>query len=56
MFVADIPDLPGGIAYGDTYEEALYEAQVAMSLWSDTAKEFGNPLPTPACESVNRSG
>ena len=52
MYVAAVPELPGCSALGDTYEEALREAQVAMSLWIDTAKEFGHPVPVPACELV----
>lgn len=48
MYVAAVPDLPGCSALGDTYEEALQEAQVAISLWIDTAKEFGDPIPAPA--------
>ncbi|MXV80898.1 MAG: type II toxin-antitoxin system HicB family antitoxin [Chloroflexi bacterium] len=48
MYVAAIPDLPGCSALGETYEEALNEAQIAMSLWIDTAKEFGEPIPAPA--------
>ena len=52
LFVADIPELSGCSAHGDSYEDALHEAQVAISLWIDTAKEFGHPVPAPACESV----
>ena len=52
LYVAHMPELPGCSALGDTYEEALREAQVAMSLWIDTAKEFGHPVPIPACELV----
>ena len=52
MYVAAVPELPGCSALGDTYEEALQEAQVAMALWIDTAKEFGHPVPVPARELV----
>lgn len=48
VFVADISDLPGCSAHGQSYEEALREAQVAISLWLETAREFGNPIPAPA--------
>ena len=48
LFVAAVPDLPGCSALGDTHEEALREAQVAISLWVDSAKEFGDPIPAPA--------
>ena len=50
MYVAAVPELPGCSALGDTYEEALREAQVAMALWIDTAREFGDPIPAPTCE------
>ncbi len=54
-YIAHMPELPGCSAHGETYEEALREAQVAMSLWIDTAREFGHPIPAPACELVSPS-
>lgn len=50
MYVAAVPELPGCSALGDTYDEALREVQVAMSLWIDTAEEFGDPVPAPAVQ------
>ena len=47
VFVAEVPELPGCIAHGDTQEEALAKAQEAIKLWIDTAKEFGDPIPEP---------
>ena len=47
LFVAEAPELPGCAAHGDTYEEALSSIRDAMSLWIDTAIEFGNPVPEP---------
>jgi predicted RNase H-like HicB family nuclease len=46
-FVADVPELPGCMAHGDTYESALTNAQGAIGLWIDTAREFGDPIPEP---------
>ena len=46
-FVAEAPELPGCAAHGVTREEALAQAQVAIQLWLDTAKEFGDPVPEP---------
>jgi len=46
-FVAEVPELAGCMAHGDTYEAALSNAREAMRLWMDTAKEFGNPIPEP---------
>ncbi len=40
-YVAAVPELPGCSALGDTYEEALREEQVAMSLWIDTRRSSG---------------
>lgn len=47
VFVAEVPELPGCMAHGDTYELALSSAQEAIGLWIDTAKEFGDPIPEP---------
>ena len=46
-FVAEVPELPGCMAHGDTYEAALENAQQAIQLWVDTAREFGDPVPEP---------
>ena len=46
-FVAEVPELPGCSAHGDTYEKALGSAKQAIQLWIDTAKEFGDPIPQP---------
>jgi len=47
VFVAEVPELPGCMAHGDSYESALANALEAMKLWIDTANEFGDPIPTP---------
>lgn len=46
-FVAEVPELSGCSAHGATQEEALGNAQQAISLWIDTAKEFGDSVPVP---------
>ena len=46
-FIAEVPELPGCIAHGETPENALKNAKEAMQLWIDTAKEFGDPVPEP---------
>jgi predicted RNase H-like HicB family nuclease len=50
VFVAEVPELPGCIAHGDTSESALENANQAIQLWIDTAKEFGDPVPEPKGE------
>ena len=49
-FVAEVPELPGCAAHGDTQERALAEVKVAMDLWIDTAREFGDEIPEPKGE------
>ncbi|MBE0448876.1 MAG: type II toxin-antitoxin system HicB family antitoxin [Actinobacteria bacterium] len=46
-FIADVPELPGCMAHGTSPDEALVNAQEAMQLWLDTAREFGDPIPEP---------
>jgi predicted RNase H-like HicB family nuclease len=47
VFVAEVPELPGCMAHGETQETALANVQEAIRLWIDTAKEFGDPVPEP---------
>ena len=50
LFVAEIPELPGCMAHGETQQAALAQANEAIQLWIDTAKEFGDPVPEPKGE------
>jgi len=47
VFVAEIPELPGCMAHGETEESALKNVKEAIQLWIDTAREFGDPVPEP---------
>jgi predicted RNase H-like HicB family nuclease len=47
VFVAEVPELPGCMAHGDTKADALANADEAVQLWVDTAQEFGDPIPEP---------
>ena len=49
-FVAEVPELPGCMAHGDTQEAALQHINDAMDLWLETAREFGDPVPEPRGE------
>ena len=46
-FIADVPELPGCTAHGNSQIEAMHNAQEAIELWLDTAQEFGDPVPKP---------
>lgn len=50
VFVAEVPELPGCMAHGDTQESALANVKEAMQLWLETAREFGDPIPEPKGE------
>ena len=47
VFIAEVPELPGCMAHGDTQEDALTNVKEAMRLWVDVAREFGDAVPEP---------
>lgn len=47
LFIAEVPELPGCAAHGDSPDHALANCQEAIDLWLDTATEFGRPVPEP---------
>jgi predicted RNase H-like HicB family nuclease len=46
-FVAVCKEFPGLSAFGETREEALQEAQIALDLMIETYREKGISLPEP---------
>ena len=52
-FVAEVPQLPGCTAHGDTRQEAVRQINQAIQLWTDTAREFGDPIPEPEQEPIS---
>ena len=44
-FVVEVPELPGCMADGKTYDEAVKNAEIAIQEWVDTAKELGRQVP-----------
>jgi predicted RNase H-like HicB family nuclease len=46
-FIAEVPELPGCAADGETYQEALANAEVVIQEWLETARDLGRPIPTP---------
>lgn len=49
-FIAEVPELPGCMAHGESQANALKNVNEAMQLWIDTAREFGDPIPQPKGE------
>ncbi len=46
-YIADIPDLVHCSAFGETPEEALFQALVAKKVWLEAARTEGKPTPKP---------
>ena len=46
-FIAEVPELPGCVADGATYQEAIANAEMIIREWIETAKELGRPIPEP---------
>lgn len=46
-FLAEIPELPGCRADGQTYQEALANAETVMKQWTEIATETGRRIPRP---------
>ncbi len=44
-FIAVVSELPGCMADGATYSEALANAEVVIQEWIDTANGLGRPIP-----------
>ena len=46
-FVVEVPELPGCMADGATYAEAVANAERVIQEWVETATELGRPVPEP---------
>ena len=46
-FVAEVPELPGCMADGQTYQEAVANAESAMQEWIEMANRLGRTVPEP---------
>ena len=52
FFIAEVPELPGCMAHGNTQEAALRNIKEATELWLETAREFGDPIPEPQSKTI----
>jgi predicted RNase H-like HicB family nuclease len=46
-FIAEVPELPGCAADGETYQEALQNVEMIMQEWIETAQGIGRYVPQP---------
>ena len=45
--IAEVPELPGCAADGETYAQALANVQVVIDEWIEAAHEMGRAIPKP---------
>lgn len=46
-YLAEVPELPGCMADGNTLKQAAENAEVIIREWIETAIEDGEPIPKP---------
>lgn len=46
-FIAEVPELPGCSADGETHGEVLSNLETVIDEWIETAQELGRPIPVP---------
>jgi len=44
-FIVEVPELPGCAADGETYQEAVQNAEIVIQEWIAIAKELGRSIP-----------
>ena len=47
LFIVEVPELPGCIADGHTYQETIDNAEIVISEWIERAKNLGREIPAP---------
>ena len=47
FFIVEVPELSGCDADGETYQEAVQNAEVVIQQWIETAQALGRPIPNP---------
>ena len=46
-FVVEVPELPGCMADGQSYAEAVKNAEEIIEEWIETTRKLGRPIPEP---------
>jgi predicted RNase H-like HicB family nuclease len=46
-YIVEVPELPGCMADGQTYHEAITNAEAVIQEWLQTAQELGRSIPVP---------
>lgn len=46
-YIAEVPELPGCMADGNSYQEAVVNTEMIIEEWLETARSLGRPIPMP---------
>jgi predicted RNase H-like HicB family nuclease len=46
-FLVEVPELPGCMADGETYQEAVQNIEIVIQEWIETAQSLDRPIPEP---------
>ena len=46
-YIAEVPELPGCMADGETTRAALENVENVIAEWIETARKLGRPIPEP---------
>ena len=52
-YVVEVPELPGCMADGQSYTEAVENVQSVISDWIDAAHALGREVPEPAGRAIH---
>ena len=47
LFIVEVPELSGCMADGETYQEAVQNAEIIIQQWIETAQELVREIPEP---------
>lgn len=47
LFIVEVPELPGCMADGASYSDAIKNAEITISEWIETARSLGREIPEP---------
>ena len=47
FYIAEVPELPGCMADGGSYQEAVANAEKVIKEWIETATDLGRDIPKP---------
>jgi predicted RNase H-like HicB family nuclease len=46
-FLVEVPELPGCMADGETYQAAVQNVEIVIQEWIETAQSLDRPIPEP---------